>query len=289
MSTFSEEVARGQRFEFGKNWSAFLSRVNDERINAAVEGLQQLLQVEHLQGRSFVDVGSGSGLSSLAAMRLEAGRVHSFDFDPSSVACTRELKRRTYPAASNWTIEEGSALDREYLTRLGTFDVVYSWGVLHHTGDLWQAVENVTTLVAPGGLLALALYNDQGPASRRWLRIKRAYNANLITRIAVILGIGGFYTARQVAGDLGRGRNPIERIRRYRSSRGMSWWHDLLDWLGGLPFEVASVDRVQAFFTERGFAVAQVRPADGWANNEFLLRRLPSVTREAPPSGSAGS
>src|SRR5215813_1863430 len=175
MGWHAEEVARGERFEFGENWSRFLAGVRDEHIAVAESSLKRMLEVETLHGRSFLDIGSGSGLFSLAARRLGA-RVHSFDYDPQSVACTAELRRRYFPGDREWVVEEGSALDADYLTRLGKFDIVYSWGVLHHTGRMWQALENARLPVAPGGRLFIALYNDNGSKSRRWARIKRAYN-----------------------------------------------------------------------------------------------------------------
>src|SRR6266516_5946417 len=135
-----------------------------------------MLAVSDLHGRSFLDVGSGSGLFSLAAKRLGAIRAHSFDYDPDSVACTGEMKRRFYADATSWTIEQGSVLDTTYLRSLGTFDVVYAWGVLHHTGDMWRGLGNVTDLVAAGGRLFIAIYNDQGSTSQRWRAIKRLYN-----------------------------------------------------------------------------------------------------------------
>ena len=142
-SAHAGEVSRGERFEFGKNWSRFLSLLNDERIAAAQNSLKHMLGVEDLRGKSFLDIGSGSGLFSLVARRLGA-RVHSFDYDPHSVACTKELRRRYFPGDAEWTVEGGSALDADYLKSLGEFDVVYSWGVLHHTGQMWQALDNAT-------------------------------------------------------------------------------------------------------------------------------------------------
>lgn len=150
MRQHQKEVVMGERFEFGANWARFLSVLNEERIDAAQASLCRMLEVEDLKGKTFLDIGSGSGLFSLAARRLGAC-VHSFDYDPQSVGCTAELKRRYFPEDADWTVEEGSVLDTGYLQGLGQFDVVYSWGVLHHTGAMWQALENVAPLVAGGG------------------------------------------------------------------------------------------------------------------------------------------
>lgn len=162
------------RFEFGENWRRFLAFLDDERIAQAQESLTIMLGVTTLEGKRILDAGSGSGLFSLAAHRLGA-EVHSFDFDHSSVACTMELRRR-YGDGSRWTVERGDVLDEHYLAGLGQFDVVYSWGVLHHTGDMWAALKNVVDLVRPGGILCLAIYNDQGRRSRMWRALKRRYN-----------------------------------------------------------------------------------------------------------------
>lgn len=145
-----QEISRGERFTFGENWGAFLNGLNEERIVRAEDSLKSMLGVARLDGLSFLDVGSGSGLFSLAARRLGA-HVVSFDFDPQSVACTQELRRRYFPDDAHWQVEQGSVLDCDYLARLGQFDVVYSWGVLHHTGAMWQALENAAPLVREGG------------------------------------------------------------------------------------------------------------------------------------------
>ena len=115
MGTWAIEIETRERFKFGRNWQKFLDSLDDSRIAASEEALREMLEVSNLEGMTFVDAGSGSGLSSLAAMRLGATRVYSFDFDPDSVACTRELRRRYYPNSTNWVVEEGSVLDEDFL------------------------------------------------------------------------------------------------------------------------------------------------------------------------------
>src|SRR5580700_4982062 len=141
MTQHAAEIESGDRFAFGENWAAFLAQLDDQRIATAEASLREMLGVENLHGRTFLDIGSGSGLFSLAARRLGA-KVRSFDYDPASVACTTELKTRYYPQDENWTVGTGSVLDADYLNSFPKFDIVYSWGVLHHTGQMWLALEN---------------------------------------------------------------------------------------------------------------------------------------------------
>lgn len=276
-ATSQEEIASGQRFAFGENWQRFLSLLNEERIQSAEESLRRMLEVSDLRGRTFLDIGSGSGLFSLAARRLGA-RVHSFDFDPQSVACALELRKRFFPEDPEWRIEHGSALDAEYLSSLGSFDVVYSWGVLHHTGSMWQALDNAAGLVAANGKLFIALYNDQGTASHRWRWVKRTYNRlphglRFLVTIPALVHL--FW--RSTVKDLLRGR-PFETWRSVGKERGMSAWRDLIDWVGGYPFEVAKPEAILDFYRQRGFALTRLTTCGGSLGcNEFVFARTPIV------------
>lgn len=271
------------RFAFGRNWRQFLDVLSDERIAVAVNSLRAMLEIETLAGKSFLDVGSGSGLFSLAAARLGAARIHSFDYDPDSVACTQEIKRRYEPKKSSWTVGRGSALDQAYLSSLGRFDVVYAWGVLHHTGGMWRALEAVAPLVEPGGKLFLALYNDQGWISNAWARVKRLYVSGRPGRIVVTAVFVPYFAGLYLASDLRHLRNPMAHYRNYKERRGMSVIHDWRDWLGGYPFEVAAPREVVRFYEARGFSVARLETCgNSLGCNEFVFTALAAGAGRAP-------
>lgn len=269
------EVEGGIRFEFGKNWARFLQILDEDRISIAENSLKKMLEVEDFANKTFLDIGSGSGLFSLAARRLGA-QVHSFDYDPHSVACTAELKRRYFPNDHRWIIEEASVLDKNYLLNLDKFNIVYSWGVLHHTGSMWEAFGNIADLVAEGGKLFIAIYNDQGRPSRMWLRTKKIYNRlpgglRWTILAPAFIRLWGPTTIR----DFSRGR-PFHTWRNYavRSARGMSPWRDVIDWVGGLPFEVAKPEEIFDFYHARGFLLDRLATcAGGHGCNEYVFTR----------------
>ncbi len=249
------------RFAFGTNWASFLACLTSDRIASAQQSLSEMLGREGLVGQRFLDVGSGSGLFSLAARRMGASVV-SFDYDRESVACTAALRERFDTGDQAWRIERGSVLDADFLSGLGRFDIVYAWGVLHHTGDMWRALDLVSSSVSSGGRLYLAIYNRRGPLrSAVTVAMKLTYvhvprpAQWLLARIYWI-----YATTVVAAGELLHLRNPMRWFRDYGcKSRGMSWWHDIVDWVGGYPFETASPDEVFNFLHQRQCLLESLR------------------------------
>jgi 2-polyprenyl-3-methyl-5-hydroxy-6-metoxy-1,4-benzoquinol methylase len=272
--TFAREVGAGERFEFGRNWRRFLSSLTEQKIQNAADALASMMETNDLRGLRLLDIGCGSGLSSLAARRLGA-RVYSFDYDPESVACTLELRNRFYPQdAGDWVVEQGSALDESFLRSLGSFDIVYSWGVLHHTGAMWKALENAAIPLAAGGTLFIAIYNDQGGHSRRWRAVKRLYNRMPRgLRFLVVIPVAVHQWWRPTLKDFLRLR-PFSTWRSYSSGRGMSAWRDVIDWVGGYPFEVARPEEIFDFYRKRKCELIKLKTSGGSLGcNEFVFRR----------------
>ena len=275
-SRHADEVQRGERFEFGRNWASFLERLDDDRIERAISSLRDMLEVDNLKGKSFLDMGSGSGLFSLAAKRLGAD-VFSFDYDPDSVACTRELKRRYFQSDERWKIDQGSALDDKYVSSLGSFDIVYSWGVLHHTGDMWHGLRNAGSAVADRGALFVAIYNDTGSQVKRWRWIKQTY-CRLpapLKPVFAALSIAPEEAKRALGYALtGDPFGYIRSWRGYRNARGMNRWNDIVDWVGGYPYQVATADQIFDFYKEMNFTLTKLKTGGvGLGCNEFVFRK----------------
>ena len=275
----SETATRNEtvRFAFGKNWKRYVSLLDEDRVRAAEGSIRELLGVSDLEGQSFLDVGSGSGLFSLAARRLGA-RVHSFDYDADSVSCTDEVRRHYRRNDPEWTVERGSILDPTYVASLGAFDVVYAWGVLHHTGAMWDALANTATLVASSGTLAIAIYNDQGNWSHRWRAVKQFYCSGVLGRTVVCGSFIPAFILRNLVSDIIGVRDPLARYAEYRHQRGMSVVHDWIDWLGGYPFEVARPEDIFDYFRDRGFDLRRLKTCRGTVGcNEYVFQRRGSA------------
>jgi SAM-dependent methyltransferase len=255
-------------FEFGQNWKRFAAgHLTRERIEIAKRCLLELLELSDLKGKSFLDIGSGSGLSSLAAFELGARCVTSFDLDPLSVETTEMLRQRV-GNPGHWSVMRGSILDESFLASLKKADIVYSWGVLHHTGKMWKAIENAASLVDFDGILFIAIYTttDRSPY---WIKTKQVYNKASPFRKRVM-------ETRHILGLLGRrlvrGNSPLSFIREYHKSRGMAFMTDVRDWLGGWPYEDAKIEEVLHFCRTR-INLELVNIRTGEANTEYVFRR----------------
>ena len=262
------------RFQFGANWKKFVVGVDEQRLTAAGESLVTLLGVDGIRDKTFLDVGCGSGLFSAAAVNLKAARVHSFDYDLDSVEATREVKRRYFPDAGGWSIERGDVLDADYLRGIGRWDVVYAWGALHHTGALWQALENLVPVLSDGGALCLAIYNDQGLLSSYWRAIKRLnVRSPVAVRTVMACSFFAYFAVTLLAADLFRGRNPHHRYSG-QARRGMSAYRDVVDWIGGYPFEVARAEEVFRFYRDRRLTLRELKTCGGKHGcNEFVFAK----------------
>jgi hypothetical protein len=207
--------------------------------------------------------------------------VVSFDYDLASVEATRRLRSRAGFDDSTSKVETGSVLDADYLATLGRFDVVYSWGVLHHTGAMWNALEKIP--VKKGCLLYLAIYNDAGDTSRLWLQRKKTYcGLPLPLKPLYFLWI---YMPIELEGmnalkSLKRGRidqatkkllKYLRESKEYKQHRGMSRVHDMIDWIGGYPYEFAKAEDLIAFYEKAGFQLEKLSRNDGTGNHELVF------------------
>ena len=264
------DVSRELRFQFGENWQQFVQRIGSRQVEQMRDSILALLPDFHGSKARVLDVGCGSGLASAAFASMGA-EVEAFDYDDKSVKCARGLREKLGISRSRWSIRQGSILDAALVADLGRFDVVYAWGVLHHTGDLWRACENAARLTAEGGDLVVAIYNDQKRISAYWSKVKYLYNRSPVLRPVLIAFHAPYLIVARMIVRWFKGQ--------LRMQRGMSYWHDMLDWLGGYPFQVAAPDQVVAFFENRGFALSrQILCGRRHGCNEFVFGKLPETS-----------
>lgn len=255
------------RFDFGRNWEDFVKkRFSEERVETSRRHLLDFLGVNDLKEHTFLDIGCGSGIHSLAAFRSGAKSVYSFDYDANSVRATR-ICHELAGGPANWSITQGSVLDENFLEKdVPKASLVYSWGVLHHTGDVRAALQSAASRVLPGGLFYIALYSadaDVRPSPEYWLKVKQRYNrASPLGQQAMVF----WYMVRHM-GMLAIWR----RLRHDNGVRGMSLLVDIRDWLGGWPMEYVRDAEVLSQCQSLGFA--HIRTRTGEACHEYLFRR----------------
>jgi 2-polyprenyl-6-hydroxyphenyl methylase/3-demethylubiquinone-9 3-methyltransferase len=271
-------MSRG--FSFGRNWDRYVRvHFDDERVEISRRHILDFLGTPDLVGKSFLDVGCGSGIHSLAAFRSGASRVISLDVDPFSVKATKWVRGKSGSPPA-WEVLEGSILDPDFVSRLAPADIVYSWGVLHHTGNLWEAVRNAAGKVLPGGFFYVALY-EKTDRSAYWTDVKRRYNQASATRRRLM---EWDYVCRTFLRTKSPSRllSNLRYIFGYRGSRGMAFWTDIRDWLGGWPYEPATPAEVTGF-CEGTLGLKTVKVKTGEANVEYLFTRGNGISAGSTP------
>jgi len=262
------------QFDFGENWFDYSKRaLTPERIDQAKADLNVLTEGMDIHNKHFLDIGFGQGLTLLTVASLGA-KVTGCDINPKC-AQALELTRAGMPELKSFDakIVVGSILDKQVVAQLrqfgnqdtGCYDIVHSWGVLHHTGNMQQAITNAASLVGSGGYYILAIYNRHW-SSPLWHFIKRTYctSPRLIQRLL----IWGMYPVIWIAKLLVTGSNP------FRKQRGMDFFYDVIDWVGGYPYEYATVNEVHALVEPLGFQQIKVIASEVPTGcNEFIYRR----------------
>ena len=275
-SEFNAEDKNKKRFEFGKNWKNFLKKITHERISIAENSLIKMLGLDNLSGKRFIDIGCGSGLFSLSARNLGA-KVFSFDFDEYSVWCAENLRKKYNYEDENWIVKRGSIIDRDFVNSLGKFDIVYSWGVLHHTGEMWGAIDSSTRLVDEKGTLFISIYNDQGIKSHFWWMIKWFYNslpkflkklfAYSISFFIIFIMLIKYTLKLKPMVILGPMLN-------YKKYRGMNYTTDIIDWYGGFPYEFADYDYLIKYIEDKGFKFKNGKRTTSHGCNEMVFTKV---------------
>lgn len=266
------------RFAFGKNWASYIDQnFSEERIAISLQYMLDFLKLPDMSGQTFLDIGCGSGLHSLAALRANARSIVSFDYDPQSVATTRKLHAYC-GSPSNWQVLQGSILDEHFVETLPKSDIVYSWGVLHHTGNMWQALRNTAGRLNADGVLYVALYSSDmhlSPTPEYWIDLKRKYNRSWGgKKLWMEVDYAWNSTLKHV---IRKGQSPLEYIRNYKKERGMSFWHDVRDWLGGYPMEFAGNRETRDYCREQ-LGLELIHAKAGAPNTEYLFRRAGAST-----------
>ena len=241
------------QFDFGSNWKEFSAKaLSPEKIQQARNDFQTLMAGINIRGVTLLDIGFGQGLTLLISTELGAITA-GCEINPISIEVL-EFNKQKFPKIKDCSIPiiTGSILDPKIISDLkkvdflhgNLYDIVHSWGVLHHTGNMWEAIKITSDLVKPNGHFIISIYNRHW-TSKIWLLIKWLYNKSpqIIKKLLVYTFFPIIYVAKYIV----TGKNPA------KSKRGMDFYFDVIDWVGGYPYEYATKDEIAKYVENLGF------------------------------------
>jgi ubiquinone/menaquinone biosynthesis C-methylase UbiE len=145
---------------YGKLWDKYET---DEYIKEAYRIIESRFKnnefdLSVLKGKTILDMGCGSGRYTIALTKTGAEKVYGIDLGKESIRKAALIAEKS--GIRNIEFDVGSVLDLPYEDNL--FDFIYSNGVLHHTENLEQGINELYRTLKPGGESFLYLYADGG-------------------------------------------------------------------------------------------------------------------------------
>jgi len=256
-------------FDFGENWVAYSREaLTKEKVESARIDFKQLYSGISFEGKRFLDIGFGQGLALLFAKEMGA-IVTGCDINHKCKE-SLEITKQVVGYKGEITTIIGSILSKETMNALrgdcnNKFDIVHSWGVLHHTGSMYKSLKDVTTLVENDGYIVLAIYNRHWSSPLwRFIKFVYCYMPQMVQKL-LIAGLTPIIVASKF---IVTGKNPL------KCKRGMSFFHDVTDWIGGYPYEYASSEEICSIMRSKGFTCVRTVLAEVPTGcNQFVFKR----------------
>lgn len=262
---------QNKQFNFGENWENFSkNQLSSTKIQEAKKDFVKFFQNESIKNQTFIDIGFGQGMSLLIANTLGAITVGN-DINPLSEKVLEfnksyfsDIKEISIPIIIGSILKESTLNAIRQINE--QYDIVHSWGVLHHTGEMWEAINNSSELVNKNGKFIIAIYNKHW-SSPLWHTIKKTYNYSPKFIKKLIISI--FYFIILIAKFSVTFKNP------FKKERGMSFYYDVIDWVGGYPYEYANKEEIQTYIENLGFQLIYYNKAQVPTGcNEYVFKKL---------------